>query len=65
MKVFHKDKWIEFYPIIRPVIGVEKLDNRPLEELEDEVFGKGIFALVAHQPVWIYLTVKKKDIRAD
>ena len=63
MKVFHKDKWIEFYPIIRPVVGAEKLDNRPIEELEDKVFGKGIFGYAGYQPIWIYLTVDKKDIR--
>ena len=63
MKVLHNEKWMEFYPIIRPVVGIEKLDTRPLEDLDDIVYGKAIYGIVAHQPVWIYLTVDKKNIK--
>ncbi len=65
MKVLHNGKWLEFCPIIRPIVGIEQLDKRPFEDLEEEVYGKAIYAIVGYQPVWIYLTVKKKDISVD
>ncbi len=63
MKVFYSNEWREFYPIRRPVVGKEELDTRPYESLDDEVFGKLIMAIVGYQPVWMYKTVKKSEIR--
>lgn len=63
MKILYEDKWVDFYPIVRPILYREELDQRPYEELEDEVYGKFIVGMVGYIPAWMYRTVKKTDIQ--
>lgn len=65
MKILYENKWVEFYPIVRPIYYKEQLDNRLYEELEDEVYGKFVAGMVGYIPAWMYKTVKKTDIKDE
>ena len=56
-------KWVRFFPLQIPVIIVEELDNRPLEELPDMVYGKMCIGVCGHNPVWMYHTLPKTNVR--
>lgn len=63
MQILYEGKWVDFYPIVRPVVYREELDKRPLEELDEEVYGKFVMGMMGYVPAWMYKTVKKSEIR--
>jgi hypothetical protein len=52
-------EWVQFYVLSH----AEELDERSLSELADMVYGKYIGGFSGFNPWWVYLQVKKSDLR--
>lgn len=62
LEILYKDKWREFQPIKLDYM-IEEIDKRSLEELPDKVYGRICIGICGYNPMWMYNTVEKINIR--
>lgn len=62
-----KKEWKPFYPIGRliPEFNQEVMDERPLSELDEKVYGKYVGGVAGYNIWWVYLTVEKSKLREE
>lgn len=57
-------KWCAFYPLKKSIFFEEEDDRNPDEILlQEKIYGKACVGSCGFQPVWIYNTWDKKDVR--
>ena len=65
LQIFYNGKWTQFYPIKHFEYDGEgdTIDNRPLAEFEDEIYGKYVGGVAGYSVWWVNQMVKKSDLR--
>jgi hypothetical protein len=60
-----KKEWKSFYPIRKliPEFNQEVIDERPLSELDEKVYGKYPGGVAGYNVWWVYLTMEKSKLR--
>lgn len=63
LEAFDGGKWKTFFPLNLSLFDIDDYNKSSFENLPNEVYGKLFNGMCGYNPVWTYLTVKKKDIR--